>query len=114
MAVDPALAQATTAESLAAIDAPVLLVSLGARDALPGAFDLDAVAGALPDAERRFVEGAVHFSFLGACSTLGRIVIGALEDEPICADPGRPRDEIHDELALVIGDFLVKALAEDY
>ena len=112
VAVDPALAQATTAGSLAAIEAPVLLVSLGARDALPGAFDLDAIAEALPHARRHFTEGAVHFSFLGACRTLGRIVIGAMEEEPICEDPGRPRAEIQAELREVVGGFLEGALAE--
>ena len=113
VAVDPALARATTAESLAAVEAPVLLLSLGARDALPAAFDLDSMAVALPDARRRFVEGAVHFSFLGACRTLGRIVIGALEEEPICEDPGRPRAEIQAELRAVIGGFLEEVLAGD-
>ena len=113
VAVDPALAQAMVGPSLEAIEAPVLLVSLGARGALPAAFDLDAAADALPHARRHFVEGAVHFSFLGACRRLGRIVIGAVEREPICADPGRPREEVQGELARVVGDFLEEALAED-
>ena len=112
VAIDPALARATLLESLAAIDVPVLLVSLGAEGTLPEAFDLAEIEDALPDARRHFVEGAVHFSFLGACRRLGKIVIGAMEDEPICEDPGRLRAEIHAEIRGVVGDFLEGALAE--
>ena len=112
VAVDPALARATAPESLEAIEAPVLLVSLGAEGTLPEVFDLAEIEDALPDARRHFVEGAVHFSFLGECRRLGKIVIGALEDDPICEDPGRPRAEIHAEIEGVVGDFLEGALAE--
>ena len=111
VAVDPALAHATVGGSLEAIDVPVLLVSLGAEGTIPAGLEVDAIAGALPTARRHFVEGAVHFSFLGECRRLGRIVIGAMEEEPICEDPRRPRAEIHDELREVIGDFLEETFA---
>jgi hypothetical protein len=49
-------------------------------------------------------------SFLGACRPLGKLVIGALEAEPICRDLGRPRAEIQREIEALVGDFLVRAL----
>ena len=52
------------------------------------------------------VEGGVHFSMLGACRRLGRIVIGLLENEPICADPHRPRAEVQAEVLREVRTFL--------
>ena len=110
VAVDPALAQSLAPESLRAVEAPVLLVSLGAPQAVPESLRVEALAEALPYAAHHHVEGAVHFSFLGACRLLGKMVIGALEDEPICRDPNRPRAEIQREIETLVGDFIVRAL----
>ena len=114
VAVDPALTQATTPEGLRVIELPVLIVSLGADGTIPLAVEADDVAGALPDARHRFVEGAVHLSFLGLCRDLPAEVIAEMtEGEPVCDDADRPREEIYEELRGVIGDFLEEALAED-
>lgn len=110
VAVDPALAQAYVPESLAGIDAPLLVVNLGAGGAVPEGVAGGPIAAAAPNGRHRAIEGAVHFSVLARCRPLGRIVIGLAEDEPICADPVRPRAEVHEELTALIGDFLRAAL----
>ena len=113
VAVDPALTQATTAESLAGIEKPVLVVSLGTEGAIDAAMEAGDVVDALPDARHVFVEGSWHFSFLPECRALPAPVIAEMtEGEPICEDAGRPRGEVHEELRGVIGDFLEETFAE--
>ncbi|MEM7471412.1 MAG: alpha/beta hydrolase [Pseudomonadota bacterium] len=109
VAIDPALPRAMTAQSLTALELPVLLVSLGRRDEVMEAVNVTPILHQLPDATLHETRAARHFSFLAECSTLGRIIIGAVEDENICDDPiTRRRADVHDELRPVIGDFLGK------
>jgi predicted dienelactone hydrolase len=113
VAVDPGLTQATTAESLAEVEAEVLVVSLGSESAIDAAMEAGDVVDALPDARHVFVEGSWHFSFLPLCKPLPPELLAEMtEGEAICEDAGRPRAEIHAELRDVIGDYLEEALAE--
>ena len=106
VAIDPALAAAMTPESLSAIDVPVLTVGMGTPGTVPEGIDAAPAAALVPRARHVNVEGGVHFSMLGACRWLGRVVIGLMEDEPICADPDRPRAEVQAEVLEEVRTFL--------
>ena len=106
IAIDPALSAAMIEESLAAIDVPVLTLGMGAPGAVPEGIDAAPAAALIPDARHVNVEGGVHFSMLGACRRMGRLVIGLLEEEPICADPGRSRSDVQAEVLEQIRTFL--------
>ncbi|EKE45298.1 hypothetical protein OCGS_0388 [Oceaniovalibus guishaninsula JLT2003] len=112
IAVDPALAQAYTAESLGRIDVPVLLINLGDPETIPAGVDAAAIAPTIPGARHLYVSGASHFSFLGRCTWLGWAVVGLSGEDPICADPGpRARADIQAEIATAAGAFLSDVLA---
>ena len=106
IAVDPALSAAMMAGSLAAIDIPVLTLSMGAAGTVPEGIDAAPSAAAIPGARHVNVEGGVHFSMLGACRSMGKIVIGLMENEPICTDPIRPRAEVQAEVLREVRTFL--------
>ncbi|MEM6408946.1 MAG: CocE/NonD family hydrolase [Pseudomonadota bacterium] len=112
VAVDPALPRAMTTESLTAMTRPALLITLGRLDAVPAAMNPSPILAHLPNARLHETRAAWHFSFLADCSPLGRIIIGAVEDENICDDPiARTRSDVHEELRPVIGDFLAEVFA---
>ena len=106
VAIDPALAAAMTDDSLAAVDAPVLVVNLG--DPPPDAMRADAVVARMPDATHAALAGASHFAMLPACSALGRLVLGVAvrADEDICASDPVPRDETQADVAARVATFL--------
>ena len=106
VAIDPALSAAMTDESLVAIDVPVLTIGMGAPGFVPEGIDAAPSAALIPGARHVNVEGGTHFSMLGACRSLGRVVIGLLEDEPICADPGRDRAEVQAAVLRTVRAFL--------
>ena len=106
VAIDPALSAAYTEESLAAIEIPVLTIGLGTAGEVPEGIDAAPAAARISGARHVQVDGGTHFSALGACRRLGRVIIGLLEDEPICADPGRPRAEVQAEILAAIRAFL--------
>ena len=108
VAIDPALSAAYTEASLGAIDVPVLTIGLGAAGQVPEGIDAAPAAARIPGAEHVNIPGGTHFSALGACRALGRLVIGALEDEPICADPSRPRAEVQAEVLRAVRAFLAR------
>lgn len=109
VAVDPALSLATTPDSLAAMDLPVLVINLG-QDA-PAAMRADALAATLPQGAYHVEPESWHFTFLAECSPLGRIVIGLASPDNICSDAGlRPRAEAHAALAARIVSFLSDTL----
>lgn len=112
VAVDPALSQAMTDESLSVLTTDTLVINLGVTGAIPEAMKAADMAARVPGAEYRTVEGAAHFSFLATCSTFGVFMIGVAGDDNICSDRGlRDRDDVHAELATLIGDFLESRLA---
>lgn len=106
VSIDPALSAAYSDASLAAMALPALTLGLGAAGEVPEGIDAAPVAARIPGARHVQIPGGSHFSALGACRALGRIVIGALEDEPICADPGRPRAEVQADVLAAIRAFL--------
>ena len=107
LAFDPALPQAMTEDSLAAMDLPVAIVNLGEVETVPAAMRADSVAARIPGAKFKAVPRAHHFSFLQECSGLGVIVIGLAGDDNICSDRGfRDRGELHDDLSVIARGFL--------
>ena len=109
VAIDPALSLATTEDSLAAMDLPLLVVNLGQN--APAAMRADTLAAALPRASYHVEPETWHFTFLAECSPLGRIIIGLASPDNICSDAGlRPRAEAHKTLAARIVPFLSDAL----
>ncbi len=114
VAVDPALSQAMKAESLSAIDVPVLLVNLGTPESVPVAMDASTLAMAIPGARHAFVDGAAHFSFLARCSGFGVFMIALAGDDNICSDRGlRDRAAVQAELQTLIGDFFATGLVPE-
>lgn len=111
VALDPALARATTLTSLARIDTPVLVINLGSAQAMPSQMDATAMASVIPGARHMNINGAVHFSAMDNCRLLGRIIIGLAGEDSICADTaGRSRIELQAELTPLIVDFLREKL----
>ncbi len=113
VAIDPAVAQAYQADSLAAFDLPVQIINLGSEGQIPLAVDGAAIKADLPSAQLEFVEGATHFSFLGECTGKGWLLIKMAGEDPICTETGsRERADIHQELRGKIGAFLTEHLIE--
>lgn len=105
--LDPALAQGFSAESLASVTAPVLVVGSEQNDFLP----YDAHAGRfmqlLPKAERVTLNtGEGHFVYVDACN----VPIQAL-GVPLCTDrPGVDRNAVHTQLSEKIVAFFDRTL----
>ena len=109
IAVDPALAQAFTTESLGEVQRPVLIINLGSVDEVPAGVDGVGIAQTLPHSDYARVEGANHFSFLGECTAMGEAIIKDEGDDPICSEVSdRKRSDIHDELRELIANYLKK------
>jgi predicted dienelactone hydrolase len=103
IAIDPGLAHAATPASLSSVAVPVTIISLGSPGRLPPAVATERLTATLPRAEQHYVPGAIHFSFLGECRPNGRAILAAeQEPDPICDDDGRPRSEIHAEIARLV------------
>ncbi|CUH75416.1 alpha/beta hydrolase family protein [Tropicibacter naphthalenivorans] len=106
MALDPALPQAATPDSIAAFDTPAMVLNLGVPGAIPDAMRADTLAQALPGASYTAIPGAAHFSALPACSLMGKVVIGIAGDDNICSDRGlRDRRVIHSEILSTLRPF---------
>ena len=111
VAVDPALVEAVDRSMLAGLGHPILIVNQGDPALLPDGLDASGLAAVIPGAEYAAITGAVHFSFLAECSTLGVIVIGLAGEDNICSDRGlRDRSVVHEELRSLIAGFLKGAL----
>lgn len=107
VAIDPALAQAYDMESLEEIKLPTLVVNLGVDEEVPLAINGKLIAGSLAYSTYRTIKGATHFSFLGECTFMGKTIIVASGEDPICSEVSeRKRRDIHEELKGVIGEFL--------
>jgi predicted dienelactone hydrolase len=106
VAVDPALSQAMTRESLARVPA-ALVINLGEPREIPVAMRADGLAADIPGAAYLAVPGARHFSFLARCSAFGRVVIVLAGDDDICSDRGlRERGEVQAEIGAAVAEFL--------
>ena len=61
----------------------------------------------LRQATHHSVPGAIHFSFLGECRPNGRAILAAEgEQDPLCDDGGRPRADLHAEIARLVVEGL--------
>lgn len=103
VAVDPALSQAMTKESVARMGA-TMIINLGEGNSIPEAMRADHLAASIPGAVYLAVPGAAHFSFLARCSGFGVAMIALAGDDNICSDRGlRDRGEVQREM----GDAIV-------
>jgi predicted dienelactone hydrolase len=110
IAADPGFSFVATADSVAAMAMPVLLVSLGADHLFPAA-DVSAsgsgLAKALPDARHVVIAPAHHFSFLGLCKPEGAAILREEEDDPVCDEPaGGDRATVHAAVVEAVMGFL--------
>ena len=111
IAVDPALGDTYTAESLAAFKGRALFVNLGgdgdrwrAVDVGPTGSDL---AGRLAGAALVTLSPAWHFSFLGLCKPDAVRILEEERDDPVCTDPaGSDRAAVHRQAAEAIAAFV--------
>lgn len=111
--VDPAFGHAFTPASLAGMDLPALLITLG--DTSPGS-GWEGVAigpggadlrGMMPDATHHTIADAWHFSFLAECGRLGPWLVWWEGEEPICDTPrGSDRGAVHDRIVALVGGYL--------
>lgn len=103
VAVDPGLATTFRRDSLEAIDVPVTLINLGNPGHVPKAVIAEQLARDIPGASYARVDGADHFSFLPICKPGAADFLKSVgERDPLCADTGRPRADIHAELSQLI------------
>ncbi len=107
VAVDPAIAQAYTGDSLSGMALPVQIINLGSPGTIPLAIDGSGVARRLPNAVYETIDQATHFSFLGLCTASGAQIIASEGEEPICTEYGTStRVDIHNQLKVMIAGFL--------
>ena len=104
VAVDPAIAQAFTPESLQAMSARVALINLGRPGHIPVSVDSAWISRVVPGASYATVADAVHFSFLAECQPGARAFLEETGDrDALCDDAGgRARDALHAQLAEMI------------
>lgn len=115
ISLDMGLARGFTAESLAAINIPVLIMAAGyPNEELPAELESHALAQKLPPAHSAYKEiaDATHFSFMQRCKPGAVEIINAENpgDGMICLDGGeRSREQIHQEVAKDVSEFLQAA-----
>lgn len=99
--IDPGIVETMTAESLAKIDIPMLIINLGDEETVPAGVYARQAAEVIPNATYSIVGDAIHFSFLAQCKPKGaQILINEGELDPLCDDAGgRDRANIHDDLS---------------
>jgi predicted dienelactone hydrolase len=106
VAIEPSIVQALTMESLAAVTVPVHLVNFRSDGKLLFGVRSDRVAAAIPGADFRIVEDAVHLSFLNECQAGGAAFLASVgEIDPLCNDArGEPKSRaaIHAEVGTLI------------
>ncbi|NYH27875.1 alpha/beta hydrolase family protein [Paraburkholderia bryophila] len=105
-AIAPALGEALTAESLAAIAIPVSLVAGGDDVTAPVDTNIERIAASMPKASVTLVPGAWHYTFLDTC-----LPAVAKRLAHICRDnPGVDRDAVHAKTAAQAIDFFAATL----
>ena len=109
-AIDPGLVWGLTAEGVAGLEVPVLLVGLGeGADRLPAAdFDASGLLGLLPEAEVVRLAPASHFTAMPLCTDGAEGILEAEGDDPVCTEPaGGERAGVHaamvEALAVMLG-----------
>jgi predicted dienelactone hydrolase len=115
IAIDPALPQAMTGESLAAITHPTLFINLEDTEHMPAGISARQIALQMPNAAHYDLPGSWHMSGIGECSMLGRILIGVsgvfTGETNICGEAERHRTEIHQEILELVLPFMEKSRA---
>lgn len=115
ISLDMGLARGFTAESLAAINIPILIMAAGyPNEELPAKLESHDLAQKLPPAYSTYKEiaDATHFSFMQLCKPGAIEIINAENpgDGMICLDGGeRSREQIHQEVGKDVSDFLQAA-----
>ncbi|MEQ6967218.1 alpha/beta hydrolase family protein [Pectobacterium polaris] len=115
VSLDMGLARGFTAESLVAINIPVLIMAAGyPNDELPAKLESHDLAQKLSPAYSAYKEiaDATHFSFMQLCKPGAVEIINAESpgDGMICLDGGeRSREQIHQEIGKDVSDFLQAA-----
>ncbi|WP_428674127.1 alpha/beta hydrolase family protein [Roseibium sp.] len=115
VAVDPGLATAFEAGSIARIGIPLHFINLGQPETIPVGVSSDRLAEAAPNAKLDRVRGAVHFSFLPVCKPSAAAFMKSVgETDTLCEDGGdRPRAELHAELTDMIVRSFEQSLGRD-
>lgn len=107
VAIDPALTPAATSKSAATISHPMMIINLEPNGGIVEALDASEIAQAMADARYETLPQSWHFSFLPECSVLGKLIIGASEEENICSDwKLKNRQIVHQTLIDLIVPFL--------
>jgi predicted dienelactone hydrolase len=107
IAIDPALTQAMTADSLDKMTLPTLTIGLGNAETVPLAANAYHLQGRIEGAEHTWIPQSAHFSFLPSCSVIGKIATSLIGDDNICSDWGlRNRDAVHTDVLAEISSFL--------
>ena len=106
--VDPGIVETMTAESLAKVETPMLILNLGEEETIPTGVYARKAAELIPHATYSIVGDATHFSFLAQCKPKGaQILVNEGELDPLCDDAGgRARVDIHAELSNKIITYL--------
>ncbi|KAB2773004.1 alpha/beta hydrolase [Ochrobactrum sp. WV_118_8] len=102
--IDPGLAQAYNAQSLASISIPMSFINLGEVETIPPGVVADKLASITPQGTYVTVAGATHFSFLPECKKgAADRLKSAGEVDPICSDDARrPRADIHADITKLV------------
>lgn len=98
IAIDPGLSFGLSPQDGAALQAPTLLIQLGAGADRLDATDMSAnnLPTLLPDADLLEIAPAAHFSVLPLCTPQGVAILEEENDDPVCTDPeGADRAAIH-------------------
>ncbi|MGB0866540.1 MAG: alpha/beta hydrolase family protein [Granulosicoccaceae bacterium] len=112
-AVDPGIATALTAQSLAEIELPVALLNMGEADRVPAALDASTAAQVIQGVQFSRIEDGHHFSLLPRCKPAGPVILKEEgELDPLCDDVegGRPRVELHRQIARQVSRFFDEVL----
>jgi predicted dienelactone hydrolase len=110
--IDPGIVETMTAESLRAIDIPMLIINLGNEDSVPTGVYARPAAELIPAATYHVVPDAIHFSFLAQCKAKGAAILEREgEPDPLCEDAGgQSCADIHEKLQSRIVDFFDRTL----
>ena len=112
ISIDPILSHSFTNESLANIKVPILLVS--SDFFIPASNEIDLK---IDDINKRLdkkyatfklLKDSGHFSFLPLCKKEATEILENTEDEIICIDGEKTREQIHTELSSSVIKFLYK------
>lgn len=112
VAIDPAMSDTLTTESVAGITIPIDLVNLGRKQEIPPTVQASWMADIIPGARYANIEDATHFSMFAECKA------GASDElkadgitEALCDDGGgRSRSAIHTQLIDMITDAFNRTL----